>query len=154
MSRDATGIYSAWAVEAIACPVCKVPKGERCVVITEAQIVGAFREKSDPIPELPPVEHETHFARTEEAAPLYGDAQRARTATEARVRNHAQERFANDELEIDDDASVSLNDEGGAWVQAYVYVRLADLPDNNEDKVDEDEDELTDPEEDRRSSEG
>jgi len=127
MSRDATGIYSAWAVEAIACPVCKVPKGERCLLI----------------PGQNHIEHGTHFDRTEEAAPLYGDAQRARTTAEealkARVRSYAQEKLANDELEIDDDASVSLNDEGGAWVQAYVYVRLEDLPDNSEEKVDEDE---------------
>ena len=49
MSRDATGRYSARATQDTACPVCGAPPGVACVV-------GKTNE--------PPVEHETHFART------------------------------------------------------------------------------------------
>jgi len=51
--------------------------------------------------------------------------------TRLRLVDHAREEYANDDLEIDDNAKVSLNDEGGAWIAAWVYVRLEDLPDNS-----------------------
>lgn len=47
-----------------------------------------------------------------------------------RVRNTAREMYANgsdDDIEVDDNAEVRPNDEGGYWVQAWVYVREDDL---------------------------
>jgi hypothetical protein len=52
MSRDATGIYSAWATQALTCPVCRAGKGERC----DLERPGY-------------AEHGTHWERTEEAPP-------------------------------------------------------------------------------------
>jgi hypothetical protein len=46
------------------------------------------------------------------------------------VRALAREEWCNDELQIDPDATVSYSEESmgvtGAWVQAWVYVRLSD----------------------------
>jgi len=53
MSRDATGIYSAWAVETSTCPVCRAGKGEPC----DLDVPGY-------------TEHGTHWERTE-TAPSY-----------------------------------------------------------------------------------
>lgn len=52
MSRDATGVHSAWAVEDIACPVCGAAKGVRC----DLSVPGY-------------AEHGTHWQRTEDAPP-------------------------------------------------------------------------------------
>lgn len=37
-------------------------------------------------------------------------------------------RPSDDDIEIDEDKMVSQNDEGGAWVRAWVYVRDTDVP--------------------------
>lgn len=54
MSRDATGLYSAWAVRSSACPICQATIGEPCDVT-----VGSGH-----------VEHQTHWERTESAPPF------------------------------------------------------------------------------------
>jgi hypothetical protein len=43
---------------------------------------------------------------------------------------------ANDELEIDDDAVVSLGDDPGAWVHAWIWIRNSEagVPDPDDDK--------------------
>lgn len=61
MSRDATGIYSAWAVEASTCPVCRAGKGEAC----DLDVPGY-------------TEHGTHWERTE-TAPSYPPPDPARS---------------------------------------------------------------------------
>lgn len=58
MSRDATGIYSAWATEAIACPVCRAAPLERCTIKPGDE-----------------AENGTHWARTESAPPYPPPAQ-------------------------------------------------------------------------------
>lgn len=40
-----------------------------------------------------------------------------------KYREAADNIYGCDEIEIDDDANISPNDEGGCWVQAWVYVR-------------------------------
>jgi hypothetical protein len=52
VSRDATGVYSAWAVEAAPCPICLAGKGETC----DLDVQGY-------------AEHGTHWRRTESAPP-------------------------------------------------------------------------------------
>lgn len=46
----------------------------------------------------------------------------ARTTSQA-MREAAADRWASDDLEIDDEASESPTDDGGTWVSAWVYVR-------------------------------
>jgi hypothetical protein len=41
---------------------------------------------------------------------------------DCRLMKAARDEFYNDEINIDEDARVSPNDEGGCWVQAWVYV--------------------------------
>lgn len=62
MSRDATGIYSAWATEAIACPVCRAAPKERCTVKPGDE-----------------AENGTHWARIE-GAPPYPPADKVQAA--------------------------------------------------------------------------
>lgn len=35
---------------------------------------------------------------------------------------------SDDDIEVDEGADISQNDEGGCWVQAWVYVRDTDVP--------------------------
>lgn len=182
MSFDEKGLLSAWAVKTTPCPICKVPKGQKCIVITAEDIAGAHRNEPGPMPQAVPVAHGTHLARTEAAdtltlplppgeytvrvndvtpdgvatmttdtghsltmrlvdrlPPSSGDDEQEcpdlDEPTRLRLLDHAREKYANDDLEIDDNAKVSLNDEGGAWVAAWVYVRLEDL--NNDEDGDE-----------------
>jgi len=52
MSRDATGIYSGWAEQRVACPTCAAPPGVPCSIGLPAQDDGH-------------VEHGVHWTRTE-----------------------------------------------------------------------------------------
>lgn len=51
------------------------------------------------------------------------------------IRSTAQAMYADpsdDDIEVDDDAPIHPSDDGGYWVQAWVFVRLTDLEKDDE----------------------
>lgn len=42
--------------------------------------------------------------------------------TDAEIRAMAVSQYGSDDIEIDEEATVSLSEEAGAWVQAWVFV--------------------------------
>lgn len=63
MSRDATGIYSAWATQASTCPVCRAGKGERCDLDVPGEHEnGTHWERTETAPPWPPASPERSVA--------------------------------------------------------------------------------------------
>lgn len=44
------------------------------------------------------------------------------------LRERARAQYGSDEIEVDDDAQISRAQDGGAWVQAWVYIDTTDNP--------------------------